>query len=523
MNSQWTYDSKETVETVQLKPLQTVVEADTALEGGLRDETRILYAGANAVIRSAELSGTRISVEGRVRFKVLYAQGDMKKIIPLEIAADFSQMIQSPTEMNERSDGDVQVICQVDDVDTKVHNGRIALTAIIGMSGYIRYRKPLRCVQITDNSERVRKKVCSVYNCKIVSRGEVQTTVRDELELSELLQINETLFANAYGIVEDVKPAGNQRIAVLGSVLVDAYHTSNMPQRPLITTQHKIPFEQEISLSDYDQRMISAQTQVQDIAVISQALDDDQGGKLMRCEVLLHSTVNALEREPVEILSDAYTLYGEDLDTVSQDTKWTQEYVCEECAESGRMTISLPENSPRIRQPLVAFMQPIVTQKRMNGNRLQLDGTMQSTIVYLTDDREEPVSVKQMSPFTAVFTTTASQDDHVSLHVTEPVLTAVTGDRAEVRYVLHLSAEGERNLMIPVVTDVSEVETKPAIRGISICYVQPGESVWDIAKHYRIQEDVIAQDNHLDEQGPPIGTPLIIHSIGRSADQELHT
>ena len=121
-----------------IKPVQTAVEAETALPGGLREEARIYHADASVIMNGGEAAGNRINTDGKVTFRVLFAQGDLKKVLPLEAAANFSQQLAVPGERGDGASYRVRPWAEVLTVSAKAFNGRLLLRATlqIGADAY---------------------------------------------------------------------------------------------------------------------------------------------------------------------------------------------------------------------------------------------------------------------------------------------------------------------------------------------------------------------------------------------------
>ena len=136
---------------------------------------------------------------------------------------------------------------------------------------------------------------------------------------------------------------------------------------------------------------------------------------------------------------------------------------------------------------------------------------METTLVYLTEDSPIPVSVEMEEPFRAVFSTQAAENDQLLLTAAQVESSAVTGDRAEMKYILRLQAAGVRKAEAEVITDVTENEASESPKGISIYFLQPGENAWDIARHYRIPLSAIHEINPEFSDDAAPGTPVIIY------------
>ena len=61
-----------------------------------------------------------------------------------------------------------------------------------------------------------------------------------------------------------------------------------------------------------------------------------------------------------------------------------------------------------------------------------------------------------------------------------------------------------------VITDAAETEAQERPRGISLYFLQKGESAWDIARRYRIPVEEIGEMNPDFSDAVP-GTPVIIY------------
>ena len=124
-------ENMETEQWISAKPTQTAVETEVALPGGLREEARVYFADAAVAVNGGELTGTRVSTDGRVTFHVLYSQGDLAQVKEIEVPADFSQSLPL------QEDGAVSAAVrltprgQVLSVSAKAFNGRLLLRAIL--------------------------------------------------------------------------------------------------------------------------------------------------------------------------------------------------------------------------------------------------------------------------------------------------------------------------------------------------------------------------------------------------------
>lgn len=468
---------------------QAVVEGEVALPGGLREETVILSSQAMAVVEKVAVQTGRADVDGKVIFHVLYTQGDPTRINTLEAAADFSQTMELPLA---RPGMNVPVSLTVEHVEASAQGGRLKLMAILKLCARLFSEEPLRMVGGLRPCDGLMQKTETLQTCRTVALGQQDVLVRDECELNEVLQITDTLYATATAAVQDVM-GGEERVTISGVIELEVYHLSAMPSRPLVITRHSIPFEETLPLSGEEGDLLTADAVIRDVAVLSQD-GQEEGQRTLRAEVLIGLSAQMTKRRDVCLLLDAYTTSGELLCPQMQPTQRVLAQRQVRTAESGKMTLLL-DGEPPARTPLTAHLRPIVTDVSKTGGKLTVEGMMEVCLLYMTDDTAAPQSYLTEEPFRASFACDLCQTEALTLQTTGVEVSCVTSDRVEIKYILHLScydvALGEE----PFITDLSHQPAPADDSGILIYFSQPGESVWDIAKRYRVSCDSLRAMN----------------------------
>ncbi len=509
MEFEWIRENMETEQVIAAKPTQVAVETEVALPGGLREEARVYYADATAAVNGGELTGSRATADGRVTFHVLYGQGDLSNVRALEATADFSQVLPLKEDYGQLAAVRLQPKATVQNVSAKAFNGRLLLQAILNLSAEASLPRTVSFIRDVADSPEIQKANQTIAMQRTVGEGEAQNLFREEFELSDVLKITDTLFATAEAQVEDIMGGADGKAVVTGTVTIDAYHTSGLPGRLLVYTRHTMPYEQQVTLSGALGTALAAQTTVKDVAVLSQETED--GGRLMRAEIQLVTAIRAVEDQEMSVLRDAFTTGGDALELQPRQVVFRSSTVNETAAESGRTVMALPEGSPRVKTPLLAFLRPILVSVEKQKDKLAADGVLDMTLIYQTDDSEVPVSVRQEEAFHTVFSTEALPGDDLTLTAAQVEPSAVTGDRVELKYILRLHADGVRKGEAALIADAAAVTAPEIGKGIVLYYLQPGETVWDLAKRYRVPlEDITRLNPNLSDH-PAAGTPVIAY------------
>ena len=502
-------ENMETEQIISAKPTQATVETEVAQPGGLREEARVYYADAQVTVNGGEMTGSRVSADGRVTFHVLYAQGDLAHVKVIEVPADFTQSLPLKEENAAAAAVRLTPRAEVQHASAKAFNGRLLLRAIVLLTAEAALPRTVSFVRDVEEDGSIQRATQTLAMQRTVGEGEGQTLLREEFDLSDVLQITNTLYAAGQAQVEDILGGADGKVTVTGTIAIEAYHTSDMPGRPLVYTRHLMPYEQTVALSGALGDAMAASSTVRDVAVLSQ--ENEDGSRIMRAEVQLSSAVTAVESQEMTVLRDLFTTEGQDVETAREQVTFRNGTVNGQAAESGRSVMILPEGSPRVKTALLGFLRPVLVKAERQNGRLIADGILSSALIYLTDDSDVPLSVEQEMPFHAAFAFDAGPEDALSLSAVQVEPTPITGDRVEFKYILRLTAQGVRKGEASVITDAEAADTAPAEKGIALCFVQPGETLWDIAKRYRVSLEEIRQLNPQITGEAAVGMPVIAY------------
>lgn len=483
---------------------QAAVEGEVTLPGGLREETRVLSADAMAVVESAESMQDRVSMAGRVVFHCLYTQGDPEKINCIEAAADFRHLCDLP---GAKPRDTVLALAQVEHVEATVLNGRLKLRAVVHLQGKSVAVCAVEALTDVACSVSVQRQTKQSTLRRTVAMGSTDVLLREEFDLPQDADVRDTLYGTASVQTGEVT-GGLGRIGVNGQVLLEVIHATGDPARPLVTTRHSIPLEQTVELSGESGELLDARVTVKDVAVASQDMGD--GTRTLRAEVLLGVQGWADREETITTLSDAYTVSGDDLRLRYTAVRCRTGSRRQQCAESGKTMLLLPESAAPVRRVLAAFATPVMTAREQLGGRLTVEGMLETTLLYLTDDSAVPVAVFRAEPFRTTFAAQAGEDDLLTIAVTEADAAAITSDRVELRYILRLGIEGTQSEEIRFVTDAQPVASAEPEDGIVLYFTQPGESLWEIARRYRVPAEEIRTLNPELTGEPQAGQGVVI-------------
>ena len=172
--------------------------------------------------------------------------------------------------------------------------------------------------------------------------------------------------------------------------------------------------------------------------------------------------------------------------------------------------LMLPEGSPAVRGLLCGFASPVLTGRERIGGRLNVEGMLEVTLLYMTDDSPAPVAVRMEEPFRMTFAAQTGEEDFIALTMTDVDVNAVTSDRVEMKYIMHLQASGTRTREARLVTDAACAPAEEMPGGIILYFTQPGETLWDIARRYRVPVREVQNLNPGLKSEPKVGQGVVI-------------
>lgn len=468
---------------------EATVEGSVTLPGALREAARVLMCDGAVCVRRAEAQQGRVQVSGRVMFHALYQQGEDGRVQSLEAAADFSHTQEMPG-CTPRCACVMQA--EVTGVHASAANGQMSLRATLHIHGRAVLSQTMQVVTGLNDVEGLQERTREITLCRTMAAGSAETLLREEFDLPAALEIRETLCASAQVQVQEIT-GGAGSAGVSGQVQLEVRHLSDVPGMSVVVTRHSIPFEQRVELSGEEGELLSARVQVADVAVASQDTGDD--GRTLRAEVQLLCEVQEDSSSRLTVLEDAYTVAGNALEMTRERVVLRRGERCAETAESGKAMLMLPEGTPALRQVLCAQAVPRLTSFQQAGSRLVTEGVLQITLLATEREDDRVVSVQVEEPFRITFSAEAGDCDFVTVQVTDVDASAITADRVELRYIMHLTCDAAETGEETLVTDVAQVDAPEATGSIVLYFVQPGDSWWDIARRYRVPVDALRKLN----------------------------
>ncbi|MCI6588996.1 MAG: DUF3794 domain-containing protein, partial [Clostridiales bacterium] len=414
-----------------------------------------------------------------------YTQGDLTRVRALETSCDFTHtMPLSGVTPAMR----IFASAAVQETEGIAGSGRMTLRALLGVQTEAFEtieRELVTRAEDADGADDLQTRTQTVAFCAGEALGENRTLVREEFDLPAKLEVGDVLSATASAKASELS-GGNGRIGVSGTIEVCALHRPKEPGNPMVATVHELPFDLTIDtpqLADGAQPQAEAEV----IDVMADSVESDKS-RTLRVEAEVRVRLSQCRQRQTELLEDLYSLSGPVLEPVTEtlDVHTSEENA--DVRESTRLQVAMPKDMPPIGTVLASFVQPTITAVTPSGRRLDAEGVMGVTIIYLPVDSDIPVSMRTREPFVMTFPVEAGEDVRVQAYPIETTTGPTTSDRAELRCVLGLRARQHGVRRIQGVTDVIERPQERQERGFVLVWPAAGETRWDTARRLRVAQ-----------------------------------
>ena len=464
---------------------QISIEGEASLPGSMRDAVTVLSVQAQSHLTAVQAGSNEAGIRGRVRFQVLYTQGDLTRIRALETSCDFEHTLRLPGAAPSMR---LEASAAVEETDGIAANGRISLRALLGIdlaALETAERELITDIHAGNQEDALQVRSQEVTLCRSQLLGEGTTLAREEFDLPARLGVGDVLTATGSAGEPEIT-GGSGRVGLSGTVEVRVLHRAQEAGAPLVVTTHELPYEIVLDAQLPDTALVRAQAEVIDVMADSAAVDKR---RTLRVEAEVRVQLRLCCRTQTRLLEDVYSTSGDLVEPVREMIEALTSEEFADVRESTRIQAALPPDAPPVATVLAAFVQPTLTAVLPAGRRVDAEGIMGVTLIYLPVDSDVPYAVRTREPFAMTFPVEAGEGMHAQIRMIEATAGPTTSDRAEIRCVLGLHTMRFGMQRIEGITQISQRPAEKQEHGFVLVWPAEGESRWDTARRLRVAPD----------------------------------
>lgn len=301
-----------------------------------------------------------------------------------------------------------------------------------------------------------------------------------------------------------------------GELMIFVIYGGEGENTPVQWVEESIPFSGEVELPEASEQMIPFVS----VRLLHQEIEmkPDRDGEMRELSVdaVLELDMKLYEEKNVELLSDMYSTGCElvlDTGNACFDRLLTRN-TCK-CRVAEKISLNRPE---RILQICHSAGTVKLDAAEAKEDGLHMEGVLEVGLLYLTDDDGEPVGyTTELVPIHCVAEAKGMNEESVyQLNLGLEQLTAVMlgSESVEVKAVITADLLVLQPVCEQVITgvrveplDMKKLQEMPGIVGY---IVQPGDTLWKIAKKFHTTVDHVAEANGLAQNDVKPGERLVL-------------
>ena len=494
---------------------QVTLDDDFIVPDTMSDMAEVILDSGIIQLEPVKVQRERITVRGKLDFHVLYRKEE-GGLQALGGSIPFEEAINVP-DLDEKDY--VSVSWQLEDLNTEmIHSRKLGIKAIVTLEAKAESLYDTEAaVDVRGEDDEIHLQVRRerIPAAAIALRRKDTYRLKQDITLPGSKPVIERMLWTEMKLAGcQAKPLDGQ-IHLEGTLMVFALYEggeSGMVQ----WVEESIPFSGEVEMQGAAADMIP----VIGLKLIHRDLEEkpDYDGEMRELSVdaVIELDVRLYEEQELELLQDLYATNREivlDTGEAVFDQILTRNFGKCRVAEKVEM-----ETDPRVLQICHSSGSVKLDGVEVRENELAVDGVLEVKLLYLTDEDARPVqAATRLVPFHYEAETPGITED--SIWYLEPGLEQLTavmagGGQAELRGVITLDLfvlqPETRQIILQAQVHPVDTEKMKAMPGIVGYLVQPGDSLWDVAKRFHTTEKSILEANELPGDAIKAGDCLIL-------------
>ncbi|AGC67152.1 peptidoglycan-binding protein LysM [Thermoclostridium stercorarium subsp. stercorarium DSM 8532] len=465
------------------------------------DVLDVLAVDTSVIVKNREKSGKVMEISGELNFQVIYrADNQEQSIEAINVNAPWSVSCNYPA-----GEENIHTLVKsaVEHTNVEIVNGRkLSAKSVVKLN--VKYLA-IRTVEAGENvqGENVYQKADLHDIAMIEDIGETTINVSEILELSAgKPAIEEILYSSA--MLKDLKISENDTLEAV--LAINILYRPDNDSTQLENEYFEIPVSKSLELDKYYTNL-SVNTVLKTLTVKP---DEDLDGLLTRVRV--DAEINAeyilYSRENVNLVNDAYaTDYDFELEKMPVTVSVEEQDITENVQINAN--IPLECGGENLEEILSVGVKPKLLSVGNDTAGVEINGCLDVFVLYGTGtDMRIVRGANQEVQFThrvALPETNARYDIDPQIQINDAGFDIASktelGIKTDVAIKIHLSRKSEINVVTGIkgIKPVEKKENPPLI----IYYTQDGDTLWSIARKYRVSIQKIMNDNGMTEEIEP--------------------
>ncbi len=480
--------------------MQTTVESDVIVPDIKPDILKILQVGNEVVINRKEVQNDKVFVGGIVRMNVLYApdNGISGSIKAISAQQEFNHIM----DINGALPGmELFIDAEADPAEyTLVNSRKLSIRSKISLSARLTSTTELDIATAVDETLAIETKCknINIYNPCIDAARDI--ILRERLEVpAGKSAICEVLRVSAKPYAIELKTLDGKAMT-RGELKVSTLYCGDDENCSPEVMEHILPFSEILEIDGLREGMEGDVDYTLKDLYFEVCQDSDGDKKILSIEATVEAEVRAFDVVVCHAIEDAYSPCH------PVELKKTSCSVEQLVASNTNQTtikepVNLPDYLPEIHRLCDCPATPSIENITVGKDEVTVTGCISCSFLYLSGDLSNPAACfTHILPFTQHFDAIGATPNSVceAKAETEHIsCTISSGKCLEVRAIVSTSIKVVEPASVELVSEINcDTEaTLPKPPSMSVYFVQKGDTLWSIAKKYRISPEAILSAN----------------------------
>lgn len=485
---------------------QAIVEGDILVPDIKPDITRVISVNGAMEVTKKEVVDNKINVDGILKFKILYVSDKGEEpLYSIDSSTVFKQSI--PVEgITSKMRGEVQGA--LEHIDYIINNERkIGVKAIINLVGTGIEASQQQVAREIGGLEDIQVLKEEFKYSEIVGEAVSETLVKDTFEIEEdAPPVKEILKYNAVAVEKETKITDDKVIAA-ALMLVEFLYIADDETNSLNIFKKEIPFTQFTELPNIDSEMkYKIKLNVEELH--TEIKENIQGDKrIIEVEAVAKSEVKVIDTRSREMIVDAYSP-SKRLKVNKNQVRIKENIGMNRSHVMLRETLDVPGTQPEIQRLFSVQVRPILSDYHIVEDKAVVEGILEASVIYVSEEDLQPLySFSQEIPFrhyVDIDGLTEDMEANIDLQLEEVDYYLVNGNQVDIKATVGATCEAYAHKNIEVIDSIEELEEqidfskKPSL---TVYFMQPGDTLWQVAKKYQTTVKQILESNQLTDVG----------------------
>jgi len=481
-----------------------MLEGDIIVPDARPDMAVLLQTEEKIIIDRTEVSTDRVNFVGRLNVSLLYiAKGSDQPVCSVTLSRPVDDFINIE---GVTKDMWVSARAEINHIDYRMLNDRkVNYRAIVNVQvSAERSDAHEMVVHIHDVPENQLLKNNLSINRTIEHKQE-RFSVRDSLQLpASKPNIREVLLVTTNIINRDVR-LNNGRVNLSGELLVTTLYRGNNDESIIEFVESELPFNGPIDVSGAkDDMFADVGLQVMDHHVVIRQ-DDDGEDRVLEIEVSVGVQLKVYSTEALPILEDAYCI-NQQLTLAKTLVRYPRLVCLNRNQTPIKEAVTLGTNSPNMLQVFRVKGNAYLDEVKVLEDKIVVEGAIVTDILYVAESDAQPLgSFRTVIPYRQVIEakgTRPSMRVSVDTSIDHVAFSMLSGRETEVRFLLTFNTQVMEEEEARIIHNIEFAEMAPEtlanMASMTVYIVQPGDTLWKIAKKYNTAIDELLAVNDLE-------------------------